>query len=319
MVINVHYGSHEDLPFDLRHRGGSIVFDLPPDAERNLIRQEKRKLVDQFVKKLKLVIPKTTVPSAAFIETSATFSKAAYFSHGEALVELGGGIRPELQLSYASDTLCYLRLIPHSRLRNPLQFTFLGEKCDQWARQGRSLGFAPANLTARNKYGVICYDPGPVGKDDTIGELQNSTQLFQSGEIWSITSSLIKMHDEFGRHDASHRFVGGLAFERFYYDALHSTVEFAVGSLDIAPPFDVELGLMNIEGLEFGYADSLGFPDSKGPVRIPKVVSRWTLRDTSVAGMNALLLEFFRLAYDAAGWVRPEKLNGFPDGRPQAK
>lgn len=30
MVFNRHYGAHEELPVDLRHKAGALVFDLPP-------------------------------------------------------------------------------------------------------------------------------------------------------------------------------------------------------------------------------------------------------------------------------------------------
>ncbi len=53
MVFNEHYGGHEDLPFNLRHKGGAIVFNLPPDAEREGIREEQKKLKDRFVQALK--------------------------------------------------------------------------------------------------------------------------------------------------------------------------------------------------------------------------------------------------------------------------
>jgi hypothetical protein len=53
LVFNQHYGKHEDLPFDLRHKGGAVVFNLRPDAGRQEIEEEKKKLKIQFVGKLK--------------------------------------------------------------------------------------------------------------------------------------------------------------------------------------------------------------------------------------------------------------------------
>jgi hypothetical protein len=53
MVFNRHYGVHEELPFDLRHKGGSMTFDLPPKADKALIAQERKRLKDQFVSKLR--------------------------------------------------------------------------------------------------------------------------------------------------------------------------------------------------------------------------------------------------------------------------
>ena len=53
MVFNKHYGNYEDLPFDLRHKGGAVVFDLQPDADRQRVEQEKKKLKDHFVRALR--------------------------------------------------------------------------------------------------------------------------------------------------------------------------------------------------------------------------------------------------------------------------
>jgi hypothetical protein len=53
LVFNKHYDEYKDLPFDLRHKGGAVVFDLAPDAERKEIEAESRSLTDQFERKLK--------------------------------------------------------------------------------------------------------------------------------------------------------------------------------------------------------------------------------------------------------------------------
>jgi hypothetical protein len=53
LVFNKHYGTHEDLPFDLRHKGGAVVFDLAPEADRKEIAAARRSLEDEFVRKLK--------------------------------------------------------------------------------------------------------------------------------------------------------------------------------------------------------------------------------------------------------------------------
>jgi hypothetical protein len=49
LVFNRYYGQHENLPFDLRHKGGAVVFDLAPDAGREEINTSKRLLTDRFV------------------------------------------------------------------------------------------------------------------------------------------------------------------------------------------------------------------------------------------------------------------------------
>src|SRR5579864_5504206 len=53
LVFNKHYGKHEELPFDLRHKGGGVDFDLKPDASKGEIDEQRRVLKDVFVRKLK--------------------------------------------------------------------------------------------------------------------------------------------------------------------------------------------------------------------------------------------------------------------------
>jgi hypothetical protein len=53
LVLNRHYGTYEDLPFDLRHKGGAVVFDLAPDAQKTDIEARRKSLTDDFVRKLK--------------------------------------------------------------------------------------------------------------------------------------------------------------------------------------------------------------------------------------------------------------------------
>jgi hypothetical protein len=53
LVFNKHYGTYEDLPFDLRHKGGAVDFNLKPEASKDEIAAERRLLTDAFVRKLK--------------------------------------------------------------------------------------------------------------------------------------------------------------------------------------------------------------------------------------------------------------------------
>jgi hypothetical protein len=53
LIFNKHYGSYEHLPFDLRHKGGAVVFDLLPEADRKQIAAVRASLADDFFRKLK--------------------------------------------------------------------------------------------------------------------------------------------------------------------------------------------------------------------------------------------------------------------------
>jgi hypothetical protein len=91
MVFNAHYGPHEELPFDLRHRGGAIVFQLAPQADRAAIAAEKKILIQRLVAALKLCLTQTAPPPAAepFPETTHTDGRATYFRPNETLARIG--------------------------------------------------------------------------------------------------------------------------------------------------------------------------------------------------------------------------------------
>ncbi|WP_377810603.1 hypothetical protein ABNQ38_33550 [Azospirillum sp. A29] len=54
MVVNAHYAGgkkefkHESLPFDLRHKAGAVIYDLPPDADSEAIKGQRKQLAKEF-------------------------------------------------------------------------------------------------------------------------------------------------------------------------------------------------------------------------------------------------------------------------------
>ncbi|MBZ5650258.1 MAG: hypothetical protein LAO18_07215 [Acidobacteriia bacterium] len=64
LVFNRHYGTHENLPFDLRHKGGAVVFDLAPEADRKQIAAVRKSLADDFGRKLKPFLQQPRIKEA---------------------------------------------------------------------------------------------------------------------------------------------------------------------------------------------------------------------------------------------------------------
>jgi hypothetical protein len=56
LVMNDHYGNYEDLPFDLRHKGGTIGFTLAPSASKTEIADAGRTLKRRFFEAIKLCL-----------------------------------------------------------------------------------------------------------------------------------------------------------------------------------------------------------------------------------------------------------------------
>lgn len=122
-AFNKHYGDYSDLPFDLRHKGKAVTFELAPDASAAQIKSEGAKLQSRFEAALRLMAA-TTKQSESFIETEFTYSRACYFTEGEALAEFKRSHQPVVCF-YRAESLGYMRLIPAKPLSPPIRLTDL--------------------------------------------------------------------------------------------------------------------------------------------------------------------------------------------------
>lgn len=308
LVLNAHYGAHEDLPFDLRHKGGAVVFDLPPDADKTRIDVEKKRLISQFAEKLKLYLQAATAAAApSFQETPSIYVRAAYFAEGEILAEIGEPV-DHVEYFYDTKQLAYIRLIPTKRLAEPLPLATL----KQVALHMPLLYRGPRSFAGHNKHGAIVYEPGsnpPKGR----ARLKASTQLFPNGEFWSIATQIIVT--ERGDRPAWVKvpFVHSKTVEQLFYDTLGGLIAAAKSDLGLSSPWQIELGLVGTDGVHV-----VGMPDNEqwGPVRKSEIILRMILNEDTRDAVNAILLAFYARLYDATGYPRPGGLHGFPPSRP---
>jgi hypothetical protein len=157
-------------------------------------------------------------------------------------------------------------------------------------------------LGGLNQYGAIGYIPG-------YGErLKASVQLFQNGEIWSISQSLIIAELNGRPAWVKLPLIACGAFESDYYKTLHALITFARESLGLKAPWQVEFGLVGLNGLY------LGMPNNEqwGPIRKSEIIRRSIVNDDKPSTIDAALLDFFSEVFDSSGYSRPEKFNGFP-------
>jgi hypothetical protein len=312
MIFNTHYGRHEELPFDLRHRGGAIVFQLAPQADRAAIEAEKKILIQRFVSALKLCLNEPAAPIAAepFPETPHADARATYFRAREPLARVGVPQVDQVEFIYPDGPLCHLRLIPTVRRTRPLPLATLTEAAQTVPLLTRQRG---AILSCPNRFGAIGYEPAyPPPQSGTTGKLNASTQLFQNGETWSIGASLIVR--ERGGRPASLPlpFLPSVVFEQAYYDHLRALLAFATGELELQLPCQVECSLVGIESLTLQVP-----PEEFRTVMRPQVMVRRILKTTQGEAIDRILIDFFSELQDATGYARPEHMGGFPPARPQ--
>jgi hypothetical protein len=126
MVMNEFYGKREHLPFDLRGKGGPLLFNLGPEASKEDIEREKKRLKKQLKDAIALCIgeQQESVRKATPFPRKLSFEDPAQFrSDGQAVGQfwndLPEGIGPEGPVYADTGPSLWLRLMPeHSISRN---------------------------------------------------------------------------------------------------------------------------------------------------------------------------------------------------------
>jgi hypothetical protein len=309
VVFNAHCGWQNELPFDVRSREDAIPYTLTPNAGRPEIELERKKLSARLVSAIDRCIQEPVLGPEQSAATPSTFNKAVYFQAGEVLAHAGESQGAGASYAYSSDAFCYLRLIPVPTLQAALPLATLLEVVGQAPLLSRQPGGA---MSGSNSYGAIGFEVGSQPGRGR-GKLAASTQLFPTGELWSLSASLIA-------HERGERptwiklpFLASVVLERVFYDNLRALMAFAQQSLSLSPPWQVECGLVGILGLHLGLSPD----DIRGPVRKADVTLRRTLKSQEEGVMDKFLLEFFGLLHEAIGSPRPAALHGFPPRRPR--
>ena len=309
MVLNAHYGWQDELPFDVRNRDDALVYTLTPNAGRPEIEAERKKLTARLVIAIDRCLQEPVPGAEQSAATPSTFNKAAYFQAGEVLAQIGESSAAGASYSYSTDTFCYLRLIPMPTLERALSLATLADVVGAAPLLSRHPGGA---MSGSNSYGAIGFEVGSKPGRGR-GRLAASTQLFPTGELWSLSAALIA--HERGDRPAWIRlpFLASVVFERVFYDHLRALIAFAQQALSLSPPWQVECGLVGVQGLYLGLSPD----DIRGPARKPEVTLRRTVKGGGEAAMDRILLEFFGMLHEAIGVERPAALHGFPPGRPR--
>jgi hypothetical protein len=309
LVFNAHYGWHDDLPPDLRNRGGAVTFTLVPNASRPEIESERKKLVGKLIAALSQSMNAPPPANGNPPHAGVRANRAAYYAAGETLAHSGIPGPGEISYTYTADMLCYLRLVPLPPLERPLPLAKLRKAVESAPLLSRqSEGF----ISGRNDHGAIAFQPSsPPSRGP--GNLAASTQLFITGEMWSIGNTLIVHEPEERPEWIRLPFISSVVFERAYYEQLRALTAFALEHLSLSAPWEVECGIAGSRGLHLWVSAQ----DTLGPIVQSDVVVRRTMRSSSDAEMDAVLLEFFDLVHAAAGSERPAGLNGFPPERPR--
>jgi nucleoside phosphorylase len=245
-----------------------------------------------------------------FVEVSSTFSKGAYFQQGDVLAQVGVPDVDQVSFSFAAGPDGYMRIIPTVRRDRPIPVSTLNARVNQ-SEMIRNTGHGGFSTT--NPHGAIFYDPSGSHRGG-LAPLRWATQVFQNGELWSLTNTMIVRERGWRPPHWPIPLIPSTAVEESFYRAFHKNVAFAISRLGLTLPCHVELGLLRIRGAYLAIAED----DIRGPIQFDEAVVRVRLSSADPNAINGALLEFFNELYDKAGYARPENLHGFPPGPPRA-
>lgn len=245
-----------------------------------------------------------------FVAVPSTFSKGAYFRQGEVLAKFGRHDVDQVSFSFAAGPDGYIRIIPTATRDRPIAISTLNAHVGQ-SEMIRNTGHGGISTT--NPYGAIFYDPAGSYRGGPA-RLRWATQVFQNGEVWSITDTMIVRERRWRPQYLPLPFIPSTVLEQSFYHALHKNVAFAVRHLALTTPYEVELGLLQIRGACLVVTQH----DIRDQMQFDEAVVRVRLDSAEPDGINSALLEFFNELYDKTGFARPENLHGFPSGPPQA-
>jgi hypothetical protein len=290
MVMNEHYGSRADLPFDLQSKAGPIMFTLSPDADRQSItagsRQLTARLVEAFepfiVQQVKNIRQQKPFPEAEAKDGSARFRApgepiGSRWDFGPFGSNLGNSI------SLASGAATWLRLMPAF---DPSR-TWTAEELRNASRAGNMVlqPFIWSSLcTLRAVDGIGCCNLLTAEDRET-----NSVAFaFETGEVWAIDTWLL------GRHP-SELIVGEV--ERTWAERLRDYATF-LRRLGLQAPYRWIAGVTGVNRRR------LQFPAAPGKRRLPS----WQGPECLLEQITALL-PFFEEIYNKCGIRRPEYLS----------
>jgi hypothetical protein len=297
MILNLAYGTHNDLPFDLRHKAGPITYSLSSTATKDEIEREKARLVGVLRVALREIVGSASAPiSETFEEAQAApDNPGRFFAKDEVIVHRG-----DMDFRCPGSGLIYVRVFPVAK--QPLlsrtaamsavqngRLKVLNDRATGWSRE-------------QNKFGVLVFE----SLRDTQ-EILSATQFFKSQEIWGFDAYVLSYKDKKGIPTGWHEYM--------IANALSHYVEFGKQVLGWRPPLLVEIGLTNVAGYNL-FMDQSRYWDSQwGPIHESNIILRKKLLTYRVEELDAVLLEFFEMIFDAAGAKRPDRYNNFPGDR----
>jgi hypothetical protein len=290
-VMNIHYGSARNLPFDLIHRRWPVRFALPPNAADPQRQQVLAELAGELRNILEAYVQAHRVPPELFAPTASTTNPAAFWQSQDVLVQHGDASLGDTVVTYglrADLPTIYMRIWPHDKIA-PLSATILNDQSISVIEPlcGTRSGWS----NARNRYGRIAYAWNAENTLDAV------TQVFKTGEIWGIN------HYQLRPRDGYPKMLPMIPFEQGIRGSLSKYLHAGRAAFGYPNKVHVEFGLINVSGFKLALPSN-SLPNFSGEIFEDVRLSTVVDMQEEQSGESALS-EILRAVYEAAGETRP--------------
>lgn len=294
MVCNEHYGSRADLPFDLAHKAGPLLYRLAPDASKQTIQAEQKRLSRDLERALRPFLEVGTTRSArAIIETQSGTNAGVWFQPGTVLGQSGharfGDVTDHtIQVS----PIFYLRVIPSKSLAQRLTRPTVNTVSHHLPFFSMTGGA----FVCDNDWGSANLEPR---SDD--GLASNITQLFLNGELWAIRALYISDWN-------GDTYFNYIAMETITRNRLPQFIHNLAEKTGLEFPVQIEIGFIGVRGCRMRIAQE----QSTGPVRSEPQPVRVQLNSRNPTAIDQLLTTLFeKVYYELIQEDRPTDLRAF--------
>jgi hypothetical protein len=289
MIMNGHYGSRADLPFDLGGKAGPIIYVLSEDADQKTIAAERKRLVSVLADALRLFIPKPVVQP--FGELKPKIGRGIFFDEGEVLGTDGSHPSDRAGYTMPFRHVVWLRVIPTKALKMPLAITALGESAGSAGPFG--YGSSGFGRVRQNAYGIA--NLSPAGNTANIDSI---SQFTRDGEIWGVNAEILRWDNEVKR-----KFVFAQPLEKLFLQTLELYMECIRRIEKVELPVEIEAGIMGIKNRIIVHS---GRPTDSSLIMHNDIVThRAKLSTFNRDERERLLFSFFEKLNNNAGISRP--------------
>src|ERR1035437_1745240 len=298
MVMNEHYGTRDDLPFDLKAKAGPLLFRLAPEATKDDIAAASRRLIAQ----LKLAIALCLKNKVEEIRLATPFpdapekdGPARFREHGAPIGirsdNIPFGLGSEAPVFLADGPAMWLRIMPSSTIDMKWPSHELRGKALSGVFNLRPISEGSSIFGIRAEDGFGICPPYPP-EDATATSL---VFAFESGEIWSV-------HTDQLRYGQSIPFV-----EQIYVARMQGYARF-LQSLGIEPPYRWICGMIGVKGYRLQVSIPNGYTRfGPGPQCLSDSIRVEGVFRGEESAQSALY-PFFKEIFDRCGIARPSHL-----------